>query len=111
MGSIDDLLHSLLIRPEEQEGWEVRETEGERQGRRGGGEREGRITRRGQRRLLGDEGDYDEREREKKGEACFLCISPRSRSRNQHPSIQDSHLPLDREPIAPATYPSAQPLK
>lgn len=65
MGSIDDLLHSLLIRPEEQEGWEVRETEGERQGRRGGGEREGRITRRGQRRLLGDEGDYDEREREK----------------------------------------------
>lgn len=51
------------------------------------------------------------REREKKGEACFLCISPRNRSRNQHPSIQDSHLPLDREPIAPATYPSAQPLK
>lgn len=39
MGSIDDLLHSLLIRPEEQEGWEVRETEGERQGRQGGRKR------------------------------------------------------------------------
>lgn len=41
MGSIDDLVHSLLIRPEEQEGWEVRETEGERQGRRGGGRKRG----------------------------------------------------------------------
>ena len=79
---------------------------GDRRGKAG----EERIARRGQRRLLGNEGDYDEREREReteKGEACFLCISPRigaGTSTKQHPSIQHSHLP-------PATYPSAQPLK